>query len=91
MTDRESGADLVERLRAASDAGLQEMLAAADVADIAMHRSSGPLSGSSPRIAAGTTEIVLLGGLGCRYGMLADGAGGASRAPRPRAACPPPK
>lgn len=67
--------DTVARLLAAGDRELEEILAAADAADLAMHapRSSAP---SVRRPAPGTCEVVLLGSLGCRYGMLAGGAGG---------------
>lgn len=67
---------LVSHLQAASDAELTAILAAADEADIAMHQHGG--LGASPvrRAAQGTVEIILLGALGCRYGMLAGGAGG---------------
>jgi ribonuclease BN (tRNA processing enzyme) len=68
---------LAARLLAASDAELLAILAAADDADIAMHQPGG-LAPKVPvrRPEPGTAEIVLLGALGCRYGMLAGGAGG---------------
>lgn len=68
---------LAGRLRAATDAELVAILTAADEADIAAHQPGG-LAGSrtAARAAPGTVEIVLLGALGCRYGMLAGGAGG---------------
>ncbi|MDP9868246.1 MULTISPECIES: MBL fold metallo-hydrolase [Streptosporangium] len=68
--------DVAMRLRAASDDELLSILAAADAADIAMRH---PLVADPPRAARpapGTCEVVLLGALGCRYGMLAGGAGG---------------
>jgi len=69
--------DLTGRLLAASDEELVALLAAADEADIAMHQPGGlPGGGPVRRATAGTVEIVLLGALGCRYGMLAGGAGG---------------
>lgn len=67
--------DLAHQLRAASDAELAAILDAADLADIAMHQP-GALATPVIRTAPGTAEIVLLGALGCRYGMLAGGAGG---------------
>jgi L-ascorbate metabolism protein UlaG (beta-lactamase superfamily) len=66
---------LASKLRAASDAELAAILDAADQADIAMHQP-GALAAPVTRAAPGTAEIVLLGALGCRYGMLAGGAGG---------------
>ncbi|GAA2120411.1 MBL fold metallo-hydrolase [Actinomadura napierensis] len=65
----------VAQLLAADDRELEEILAAADTADLAMHapRTSPP---RVRRPAPGTCEMVLLGSLGCRYGMLAGGAGG---------------
>src|SRR5882724_823878 len=69
--------DLAGRLLAASDEELAAILAAADQADIAMHQPGGlPVGGPVSRAAPGTAEIMLLGALGCRYGMLAGGAGG---------------
>jgi L-ascorbate metabolism protein UlaG (beta-lactamase superfamily) len=70
-----SEASLAGKLRAASDAELAAILDAADQADIAM-RQPGALATPVTRPAPGTAEIVLLGALGCRYGMLAGGAGG---------------
>jgi L-ascorbate metabolism protein UlaG (beta-lactamase superfamily) len=69
------GADLAHKLRIASDAELAAILEAADTADIVMHQP-GALTRPVTRAAPGTAEIVLLGALGCRYGMLAGGAGG---------------
>lgn len=69
------GADLAQELRAATDAELAAILDAADQADIAMHQT-GALAAPVTRAAPGTAEVVLLGALGCRYGMLAGGAGG---------------
>jgi glyoxylase-like metal-dependent hydrolase (beta-lactamase superfamily II) len=69
--------DLAGRLLAASDEELAAILAAADQADIAVHQPGGlPVGGPVSRAAPGTAEIMLLGALGCRYGMLAGGAGG---------------
>jgi L-ascorbate metabolism protein UlaG (beta-lactamase superfamily) len=70
-----SGTALAHTLRTASDADLAAILQAADDADIAMHHP-GALARPVTRPAPGTTEIMLLGALGCRYGMLAGGAGG---------------
>lgn len=71
------GPATAEALLAASDDELVTILAAADQADIAMHRPGGlTRPAQARRPAPGTTEIVLLGALGCRYGMLAGGAGG---------------
>ena len=70
-----SEAGLAGKLRAASDAELAAILDAADQADIAMHQP-GALATPVTRTAPGMAEIVLLGALGCRYGMLAGGAGG---------------
>jgi ribonuclease BN (tRNA processing enzyme) len=67
--------DLARALLSASDAGLLAILDAADQADIAMHQP-GALDRPVTRAAPGTAEVVLLGALGCRYGMLAGGAGG---------------
>ena len=69
--------DLAGQLKAATDEQLAAILTAADEADIAAHQPGG-LAGSRTvaRAAPGTVEIVLLGALGCRYGMLAGGAGG---------------
>jgi L-ascorbate metabolism protein UlaG (beta-lactamase superfamily) len=66
---------LAASLHAASDTELLAILQAADAADIAMHQP-GQLAGQVHRPGRGTIEIVLLGALGCRYGMLAGGAGG---------------
>jgi L-ascorbate metabolism protein UlaG (beta-lactamase superfamily) len=66
---------LAHELRAASDAELAVILDAADQADIAMHQT-GALAAPVTRAAPGTAEVVLLGSLGCRYGMLSGGAGG---------------
>ncbi|MBV9450771.1 MAG: MBL fold metallo-hydrolase [Streptosporangiaceae bacterium] len=68
-------ADLAYKLRSASDAELTAILEAADDADVAMHQP-GALTRPVTRAAPGTAEVVLLGALGCRYGMLAGGAGG---------------
>jgi L-ascorbate metabolism protein UlaG (beta-lactamase superfamily) len=68
-------ADLARELRAATDAELAAILDAADQADIAMHQT-GALAAPVTRAAPGTVEVMLLGALGCRYGMLAGGAGG---------------
>ncbi|MEV5572204.1 MBL fold metallo-hydrolase [Spirillospora sp. NPDC052269] len=76
MSDAAPDSDLVGRLRAASDDELVAILAAADAADVAMHAPGGQRLLPVPRPNPGTTEIVLLGALGCRYGMLAGGAGG---------------
>lgn len=70
-----TGYDLAYELREASDAELTAILDAADQADIAMHQP-GALATPLTRARPGTAEIVLLGALGCRYGMLAGGAGG---------------
>jgi ribonuclease BN (tRNA processing enzyme) len=70
------GTDLVRRLRAAGDEELVAILAAADAADVAMHAPGGMRAAPAVRPLPGTAEIVLLGALGCRYGMLAGGAGG---------------
>ena len=68
---------LAGQLRAATDEQLAAILAAADEADIAAHQPGGLAdSGTVARAALGTVEIMLLGALGCRYGMLAGGAGG---------------
>lgn len=69
-------ADLVPSLLAASDADLERVLAAADEADIAMRTPAAGLPAHQRVVADGDLEIVLLGALGCRYGMLAGGAGG---------------
>src|SRR3954469_3396569 len=76
MGDGPPGTDLVKRLRAASDEELMAILAAADAADIAMHEPGGRQAGQAVRPVPGTAEILLLGTLGCGYGMLAGGAGG---------------
>lgn len=76
MGDRAPGTDLVRRLRAACDEELVAILSAADAADVAMHQPGGIRSVPAARPIPGTAEIVLLGTLGCRYGMLAGGAGG---------------
>jgi L-ascorbate metabolism protein UlaG (beta-lactamase superfamily) len=70
-----SGADLAQTLHTASDADLAAILEAADDADIAMHQP-GALARPVTRAAPRTAEIMLLGALGCRYGMLAGEAGG---------------
>jgi len=71
---------LAGQLRAATDEELVAILAAADEADIAIHRPDRhPGSGTGVQVARpmpATVEIVLLGALGCRHGMLAGGAGG---------------
>jgi ribonuclease BN (tRNA processing enzyme) len=67
--------DLVPALLSASDADLLAILDTADQADIAMHQP-GALARPVTRAEPGTIEVVLLGALGCRYGMLAGGAGG---------------
>lgn len=76
MGDRAPGTELVTRLRRARDDELIAILAAADAADMAMHQPGGRQTVPAARPSPGTAEIVLLGALGCRYGMLAGGAGG---------------
>jgi len=71
-----NSADLVSSLRLAGDAELLNILASADAADVAMRDPRQGLAEHRRVVAAGTTEIVLLGAMGCRYGMLAGGAGG---------------
>ncbi|WP_089212933.1 MBL fold metallo-hydrolase [Streptosporangium subroseum] len=75
MHHDDTTADLARQLDAASDEELLAILAEADAADEAMH-ASPPRLGSALPVAPGAVEITLLGGLGCRYGMLAGGAGG---------------
>jgi ribonuclease BN (tRNA processing enzyme) len=70
-----SAVSLVASLEVASDADLLGILQAADAADIVMHQPGQPAR-PTHRPNPGTVEIVLLGALGCRYGMLAGSAGG---------------
>jgi ribonuclease BN (tRNA processing enzyme) len=66
---------MVRGLLAATTAELEQILAGADAADMAMRE---PPAGAAPRRlpAPRTCEVVILGSLGCRHGMLAGGAGG---------------
>ncbi|WP_188197568.1 MBL fold metallo-hydrolase [Nonomuraea sp. SYSU D8015] len=66
---------LAVRLSAASEEELLAILAQADADDEEMH-TNPPQLGSAHPVAAGATEVTLLGALGHRYGMLAGGAGG---------------
>ncbi|MBB5817280.1 ribonuclease BN (tRNA processing enzyme) [Streptosporangium becharense] len=66
----------VTHLYTAPDEELVAILAAADAADIAMHCPGGARAPHLTRPASGTCEVLLLGALGCRYGMLSGGAGG---------------
>lgn len=68
--------ELVDSLLTASDDELLRILADADTADIAMRTPAAGLAPHRRVTEPGTTEVVLLGALGCRYGMLAGGAGG---------------
>ncbi|MER5643520.1 MBL fold metallo-hydrolase [Streptosporangium sp. NPDC002524] len=72
-----SGTSDFAHLYTARDEDLIAILAAADAADIALHHPANvkpqPPTRSTP---SGTCEVLLLGALGCRYGMLAGGAGG---------------
>ncbi|MEU4406211.1 MBL fold metallo-hydrolase [Streptosporangium sp. NPDC023963] len=64
-------------LYTARDEELIAILAAADTVDIALHHPARVRPQPPARsTASGTCEVLLLGALGCRYGMLAGGAGG---------------
>jgi ribonuclease BN (tRNA processing enzyme) len=76
MGDGVPETDLVKRLSAVCDEELVAILAAADAADAVMHTPGGAQATPAVRPLLGKVEIVLLGALGCRYGMLAGGAGG---------------
>lgn len=67
--------EMVQGLLSASTAELERILAEADANDIAMREpAAGPAPHRLP--APGTSEVMILGALGCRHGMLAGGAGG---------------
>jgi L-ascorbate metabolism protein UlaG (beta-lactamase superfamily) len=66
--------EMVRGLIEASSAELELILAEADADDIAMRDRPARATRRLP--ARGACEVVILGSLGCRHGMLAGGAGG---------------
>jgi ribonuclease BN (tRNA processing enzyme) len=74
-SDGDDAREMVRGLLAATTAELEQVLADADANDMAMRE---PAAGAAPRRlpAPWECEVVILGSLGCRHGMLAGGAGG---------------